>query len=139
MRRSSSEHWRAVQTLLSLIPPSSLRMDSPPVGPHPFIPFLTALAAQIQVWVDNGLDPSRIRSLLQTHLTWPVPDWGNESFFGSLQLTPSAAPPTAPSLPQEELWLLCTSFDSAFTSLAGQVKELAAKVNSSRPPPEADA
>src|SRR6266702_755332 len=100
MRRSSSEHWRAVQTLLSLIPPSSLRMDSPPVGPHPFIPFLTALAAKIQVWVDNGLDPSRIRSLLQTHLTWPVRDWGNESFFGSLQLTPSAAPPPCPSLPQ---------------------------------------
>src|SRR6266702_4574915 len=49
---------------------------------------------------------------------------------------PSSAPLTAPSLPQEELRLLRTSFDSAFASLAGQVKELAAKVNDSRPPPK---
>ncbi len=50
--------------------------------------------------------------------------------------SPSSEPPTAPSLPQEELWLLCTSFDLAFASLAGQVKELAAKVNGSGPPPK---
>ncbi len=49
---------------------------------------------------------------------------------------PSPAPP--PVLPpQEELWLLHTSFDTAFALLAGQVKELAAKVNGSGPPPKA--
>ncbi len=104
-------------------------MDSPPIGPHPFIPFLNALATQIQVWVDNGLDPLRIHSLLQSHLTWPVPDWGNESFFGSLQLPPSVAPPTAPSLPQEELWLLHTSFDSAFALLAGVMHQWGVSCN----------
>src|SRR6266702_2546966 len=55
----------------------------------------------------------------------------------SLSHPPSSAPLTAPSLPQEELWLLCTSFDLAFALLAGQVKELTAKVNGSRPPPKA--
>ncbi len=108
-------------------------------GPHPFIPFLNGLATQIQTWVDRGLDPERIRSLLHTHFTRQVPEWGNVSFFGSLQLPPSSDPPTAPSLPQEELRLLRTSFDSAFASLAGQVKELTAKVNGSRPPPKAAA
>ncbi len=107
-----------------------------PDGPHPFIPFLNALATQIQVWVDNGLDPNRIRSLTASYLTQPIPDWGNVSLFSSLNLTPSPDPPTAPSLPQEELRLLRTSFDSAFTLLAGQVKELAAKVNGSGPPPK---
>jgi len=99
-------------------------MDTPPAGPHPFIPFLNALAAQIQVWVDNGLDPSRIRSLIASHLTRPVPNWGNESFASALQLTPSTEPPTAPSLPQKELRLLRTSFDSAFASLAASGKPL---------------
>src|SRR6266571_516061 len=109
---------------------------APPPGPHPFIPFLNDLAAQIQVWVDNGLDPQRIHSLIASHLTRSVPSWDNESFFGSLQLTTSPKPPTAPSLPQEELRLLRTSFDSAFASLASQVKELSDKVNGSGPPPQ---
>ena len=57
-------------------------------------------------------------------------------FFGlSSTPPPSSAPPPAPS-PQEELQLLCTSFDAAFASLAGQVKELVTKVNSSGPPPK---
>jgi len=47
-------------------------------------------------------------------------------------------PPPAPSH-SKELQLLCTSFDLAFASLAGQVKELMTKVNGSRPPPKAAA
>ena len=109
-----------------------------PTGPHPFIPYLNSLANQLQVWVDNGLDPQQICSLLASHFTRPVPSWGNMSFLDSLGLLPSSpAPPTAPSLPQEELQLLHTSFDLAFALLAGQVRELAAKVNSSGPPPKA--
>ncbi len=109
-------------------------MDSPPDGPHPFISLFSALAAQIQTWVDNGLDPEWIRLLTASHLTWLVPAWGNVSLLNSLNLSPD--PLTAPSLPQEELWLLHTSFDLAFASLAGQVKELTAKVNGSEPPPK---
>src|SRR6266702_1374280 len=65
---------------------------------------------------------------------------GNRSVLDMLAIVktpPSSDPPTAPSLPQEELRLLRTSFDTAFASLAGQVKELTDKVNGSRPPPQA--
>src|SRR6266702_3695107 len=113
-------------------------MSSPPTGPHPFTSLFTVLAAQIQTWVDNSLDPEQICLLTAAYLTWLVPDWGNVLLLDSLNLSPPP-PPTAPSLPQEELWLLCTSFDSAFALLAGQVKELAAKVNGSGPPPRAAA
>jgi len=52
----------------------------------------------------------------------PDPTMDNLSFqdlLGLCPVSPSPAPPTAPSLPQEELWLLHTSFDMAFASLAG--------------------
>src|SRR6266702_1878975 len=103
-------------------------MEVPP-GPHPFIPFFNGLAAQVQAWVDRGLGPERIRTLLHTHCTRLNPDGGNETFFSSLQPPSSSDPPTASPLHQEELRLLRTSFDTAFASLAGQVKELADKVN----------
>ncbi len=108
-------------------------MDTTPAGPHPFVPFLTTLAAQIQAWVDNGLDPHWICLLTATYLTQLVPDWGNKLLFSSLNISPSPAVHPAPS-PSEELRLLRTSFDLAFTSLAGQVKELVTKVNGSGPP-----
>ncbi len=63
---------------------------------------------------------------------------GNISVLEFISLSPhspSSAPPPAPP-PQDKLQLLHTSFDVAFTSLAGQVKELSAKVNGSRPPPK---
>ncbi len=72
----------------------------------------------------------------------PLTELGNCSIVETFSLGPSPsskAPPTAPSLPQEELRLLCTSFDVAFALLAGQVKELSDKVNGSRPPPKAAA
>jgi len=103
---------------------------------HPLIPVFTQLASCIQLWIDNGRDPQRVLSLMANWLSSPQADLGNQSTLSILSLTDdtSSAPPTAPSLPQEELWLLCTSFDTAFALLAGQVKELAAKVNGSGPP-----
>ena len=62
----------------------------------------------------------------------------NHSLLDVLSLVPSppfSAPPPAPPH-SEEFQLLCTSFDLAFASLAGQVKDLQTKVNGSRPPPK---
>ena len=70
-------------------------MDSPPAGPHPFTSLFTTLAAQIQTWVNNTLDPGWICLLTAAYLTQPVPDWGNISLFNSLNL--SLDPPTAPA------------------------------------------
>ncbi len=82
-----------------------------------------------------------IAPVMVNELTRPLQELGGcstlEALGFPLGTPPSPAPPTAPSLPQEELRLLRTSFDSAFASLAGQVKELAAKVNGSGPPPKA--
>ncbi len=88
----------------------------------------------------SGQDLSRFPPSVVSILSKPFPQLGNASSLAVLGLSPtspSSAPPTAPSLPQEELRLLRTSFDTAFASLAGQVKELAAKVNGSGPPPKA--
>ena len=111
-------------------------MDSPPSGPHPFCSFFDELSSLIQTWVDNGQDPQRIISLTSAYLNRPQVVFGNVSILRVLSLDndSSSAPPSALSPPQEELWLLHTSFDLAFALLAGQVKELAAKVNGSGPP-----
>src|SRR6266702_5962852 len=99
-----------------------------------------ALSQYVDQWETDGWDPSGIPSQLCSLLSRTHPALGNISAMDMLGLSPnppSSAPPTAPSLPQEELRLLRTSFDSAFASLAGQVKELAAKVNGSGPPSKA--
>jgi len=83
--------------------------------------------------------PEGIRALIARHANAPQAELGNRSVLEVLAVDPtptSSAHPTAPSLPQEELRLLCTSFDTAFASLAGQVKELSDKVNGSGPPPK---
>src|SRR6266702_956605 len=81
--------------------------------------------------------PEGVRQLIARRMHAPLTELGNRSVVEAFSLGPSLtppAPPTAPSLPQEELRLLRTSFDTAFASLAGQVKELADKVNGSGPP-----
>src|SRR6266702_4449272 len=84
---------------------------------------------------------SGIAPVLLRELTSPLQELNGFSAleaigFPSPAFPPSPAPPPAPS-PQEELQLLRTSFDTAFALLAGQVKELTAKVNGSEPPPKA--
>ncbi len=101
-----------------------------------------SLANQVEQWEDQKWDPSGLLPMILSLLAKPDPGMDGAStldLLGLIPKPPSSAPLTAPSLPQEELWLLCTSFDLAFTSLADQVKELSAKVNGSRPPPKAAA
>ena len=90
---------------------------------------------------DQCQTPEGIWALIACHTNVLQAELGNHSVLDVLAVNPtptSSAPPPAPP-PQEELWLLRTSFDIAFALLASQVKELAAKVNSSRPPPKAAA
>ena len=88
--------------------------------------------------LETEQSPDEILATVARRLNEAQAELGNRSVLSVFTAAPPA-PPTAPSLPQEELRLLRTSFDSAFASLAGQVKELAAKVNDSRPPPKAAA
>jgi len=126
---------RVAKPLSLLPPPSSTKMST-----HPFITIFSDLASHIQLWVNNGWDPQQILSLTAQHLSMSQVMLCNCSVLQVLSLENDSptAPPSAPSH-SEEFWLLCKSFNSAFTSLSGQVKELAAKVNSSRPPPKAAA
>ncbi len=97
-----------------------------------------AAATLIEQFQENGGGPQRLQTVLLEMFTIKDSSLGNHSFLEFIGLPPhppSSAPPPAPS-PQEELQLLHTSFDAAFASLAGQVKELTAKVNSSGPPPQ---
>ncbi len=91
----------------------------------------TTLTVQVEQWEEQCRDPTGLLPKLLSMLAKPDPGLGGASALAFLGLVPhptSSAPPTAPSLPQEELRLLRTSFDTAFASLAGQVTELAAKV-----------
>ncbi len=100
---------------------------------------LHSLGSYVKQWEEQGWDPSGLIPKLLLLLAKMDPGLGGVSTLDLLGLTlkpPSSDPPTAPSLPQEELRLLHTSFDSAFALLADQVKKLAAKVNSSGPPPK---
>ncbi|SRR6266702_4436929 len=87
-------------------------------------------------------DLSGIAPVLLRELTSPIQELNSFSTLEAIGFPLPAPPPPVPSpapSPQDELRLLHTSFDLAFASLAGQVKELAAKVNSSGPPPKAAA
>src|SRR6266702_2339385 len=97
-----------------------------------------SISQYIAEWEASGQDPSGLLPSISTALTRLYSKLGNASPLTILGFspTPSSDPPTAPSHPQEELRLLRTSFDTAFASLAGQVKELADKVNGSGPPPK---
>ncbi len=105
-----------------------------------FKTLFNSLSQFITEWEASGRDPSGLLPSISTALTRWYSKFGDASpltILGFSPTSPSSVPPTAPSLPQEELRLLRTSFDSAFASLAGQVKELTDKVNSSGPPPKA--
>src|SRR6266702_4537886 len=99
----------------------------------------TSIGSYIKQWEEQRWDPSGLIPKVLSLLAKPDPGLGDVStldMLGLIQKPPSSQPPTAPSLPQEELRLLRTSFDKAFALLADQVKELAAKVNGSGPPPK---
>ncbi len=81
-----------------------------------------SLASHIEQWEGQRWDPAGLLPTVITLLVKPDPGLGSASALDVLGLR-----------------LLCTSFDLAFASLAGQVKELAAKVNGSEPPPKAAA
>ncbi len=104
---------------------------------------LTNYSAAIRAECQGTKSPGEIHGLLSRRMNNPLQELGGRSFaalfFDPPSTRASRAPLTAPSLPQEELRLLRTSFDTAFASLAGQVKELTAKVNGSGPPPKAAA
>src|SRR6266702_2476470 len=107
-----------------------------------FAQIFTVLSRHATEWERLGEDPSGFYPSVSLILAKSYDQLGDVSPLSLLGLSPtspSSAPPTTPSLPQEELRLLRTSFDLAFASLAGQVKELAAKVNGSGPPPKAAA
>src|SRR6266702_2162146 len=119
---------------LSLLPPPSHVSD--PLSS--LISTFHTAATLIEQFRDNSDGSLRLQTMLLEMISAKDSSLGTHSFLEFIRLPPhppSSAPPPAPS-PQEELQLLCTSFDAAFTSLAGQVKELTAKVNSSGPPPQ---
>src|SRR6266702_5979894 len=100
-------------TLLFLSPPPS------PMSNHIF--FLSSvfesIASHVEQWEGQGWDPLGLLPLVLAMLAKPDPGLGDVSTLDVLGLfphPPSSTPFTAPSLHQEELWLLCTSFDSAF-------------------------
>src|SRR6266702_3894177 len=121
--------------LLSFLPPSSHMSDS-----FSYIASAFRFASTtIEQRLNTGGDLQGLRAALRNVFTVADSTLGDVSLLEFLDLhptPPSSAPPTAPSLPQEELRLLRTSFDSAFALLAGQVKVLADKVNGSGPPPK---
>ncbi len=94
---------------------------------------LLTLSSQVNHWIELGYAPDRIQRLAHRNLNHCP--YLCDFDIVKTEPAPSHAPPSDPS-PSEELWLLHTSFDLAFASLAGQVKELAAKVNGSGPPPK---
>jgi len=99
----------------------------------------TSIGSYIEQWEEQRWDPLGLIPKVLSLLAKPDPGLGDVStldMLGLIQKPPSSQPPTAPSLPQEELRLLRTSFDKAFALLADQVKELAVKVNGSGPPPK---
>ncbi len=109
--------------------------------PHPFISYFSNLLSTLQEGIDDDQGDIWVIRITANYLTRPKAVLDGATIFSLIGIADrlSSEPPTAPSLPQEELRLLHTSFDSAFASLAGQVKELAAKVNGSGPPPKAAA
>src|SRR6266702_5746226 len=109
---------------------------------HPFISYFTTLLESLQQGINEDRGDDWVVRITAIYLSRPKAVLDGATLFSLLGFTDRFStdpPPTAPSLPQEELQLLRTSFDLAFTSLAGQVKELAAKVNGSGPPPKAAA
>ncbi len=110
------------------------------MDPHPFLTYFTNLVSILQEGIDDDRGDDWVIRITANYLSRPKAVLDGATLFSLIGFTDrfsSDPPPTAPSLPQEELRLLCTSFDLAFASLAGQVKELAAKVNGSGPPPKA--
>src|SRR6266702_612013 len=102
---------------------------------------LTGYSTELHAECNGPKTPEEVRRLFSRRMNNPQQELGGRSFAAVFSFDPPSprAPPTAPSLPQEELRLLRTSFDTAFASLAGQVKELSDKVNGSGPPPKAAA
>src|SRR6266702_1803620 len=111
------------------------------MNPHPFIFYFSTLLSTLYEGIDADRGDDWVVRITASYLSRPKAMLDGATLFSLIGFTDrfDTEPPTAPSLPQEELRLLRTSFDSAFASLAGQVKELAAKVNYSRPPPKAAA
>src|SRR6266702_520106 len=105
------------------------------MAPHPYIAYFSTLLSTLQAGIDEDWGDAWVARITASYLTQPKVVLGGETLFSliGIAIPFSSDPPTGPSLPQEELQLLRTSFDMAFALLAGQVKELAAKVNGSRP------